>query len=108
MEFFKKWFDIFGGLIKLVIYVLEYDILVDFENLCFELGVVLSIGYFNDVCEYLKISKVIYVIYLYNVCYCMMYCELGVLGYVLLECGINVELIVDGIYVYFDMVKLVY
>ncbi|HAK1569801.1 TPA: N-acetylglucosamine-6-phosphate deacetylase [Listeria monocytogenes] len=108
LELFKKWFDISGGLIKLVTYAPEHDTSADFENLCFELGVVPSIGHSNDVREHLKTSKATHATHLYNACHRMTHREPGVPGHVLLERGINAELIVDGIHVHPDMVKLAY
>ncbi|HAZ4463018.1 TPA: N-acetylglucosamine-6-phosphate deacetylase [Listeria monocytogenes] len=108
LELFKKWYDISGGLIKLVTYAPEHDTSADFENLCFELGVVPSIGHSNDVREHLKTSKATHATHLYNACHRMTHREPGVPGHVLLERGINAELIVDGIHVHPDMVKLAY
>lgn len=76
--------------------------------MCFELGVVPSIGHSNDVREHLKTSKATHATHLYNACHRMTHREPGVPGHVLLERGINAELIVDGIHVHPDMVKLAY
>ncbi|MBC1520360.1 N-acetylglucosamine-6-phosphate deacetylase [Listeria aquatica] len=108
LELFKKWFEISGGLIKLVTYAPEHETSPAFENLCYELGVVPSIGHSNDVREHLKTSKATHATHLYNACHRMTHREPGVPGHVLLEDGIEAELIVDGIHVNRDMVKLAY
>lgn len=108
LELFKKWFDISKGQIKLVTYAPEHETSSAFENLCLELGVVPSVGHSNDVREHLKTSKASHATHLYNACHRMTHREPGVPGHVLLEDGINAELIVDGIHVHPDMCKLAY
>lgn len=108
LDLFKKWFDISKGKIKLVTYAPEHETSPAFENLCYELGVVPSIGHSNDVREHLKTSKATHATHLYNACHRMTHREPGVPGHVLLEKGISAELIVDGIHVHPDMCKLAY
>ncbi|WP_088840851.1 N-acetylglucosamine-6-phosphate deacetylase [Listeria sp. ILCC797] len=108
LELFKKWYDISGGLIKVVTYAPEHETSPAFENLCQELGVVPSVGHSNDVREHLRTSKATHATHLYNACHRMTHREPGVPGHVLLEDGIQAELIVDGIHVNKDMVKLAY
>ncbi|WP_239256937.1 N-acetylglucosamine-6-phosphate deacetylase [Listeria ilorinensis] len=108
LEVFKKWFDLSGGLIKVVTYAPEHETSPEFENLCYELGVVPSIGHSNDVREHLKTSKATHATHLYNACHRMTHREPGVPGHVLLEDGIQAELICDGIHVHPDMVRLAY
>ncbi|WP_163652322.1 N-acetylglucosamine-6-phosphate deacetylase [Listeria sp. PSOL-1] len=108
LDLFKKWFDVSGGLIKVVTYAPEHETSPAFEDLCYELGVVPSVGHSNDTREHLKTSKATHATHLYNACHRMTHREPGVPGHVLLEDGIQAELICDGIHVNRDMVKLAY
>ncbi|MBC2165369.1 N-acetylglucosamine-6-phosphate deacetylase [Listeria booriae] len=108
LELFKTWFDASGGRIKLVTYAPEHSTSPAFEDLCLELGVVPSVGHSNAVRAELIHSKASHATHMYNACRPLHHREPGVVGHVMLEPSIHAELIVDGIHVHPDMIKLAY
>lgn len=108
LELFKKWFKASGERIKLVTYAPEHSTSPAFEDLCIELGVVPSVGHSNAVRAELIHSKASHATHMYNACRPLHHREPGVVGHVMLEPSIHAELIVDGIHVHPDMIKLAY
>ncbi|WP_430534099.1 N-acetylglucosamine-6-phosphate deacetylase [Listeria rocourtiae] len=108
LELFKKWFKVSGERIKLVTYAPEHSTSPAFENLCIELGVIPSVGHSNAVRAELVHSKASHATHMYNACRPLHHREPGVVGHVMLEPSIHAELIVDGIHVHPDMIKLAY
>lgn len=92
-------------------FVLEEDF--DFSLICYlkDWNIIFLMGYINvgvDFLEKVVDVGVLYMMYFFNVMSCFYYCELGGIGMVFV-CGcIMVELIIDGIYFYFLVVKFVF
>ncbi|AQY50685.1 N-acetylglucosamine-6-phosphate deacetylase [Listeria weihenstephanensis FSL R9-0317] len=108
LELFKKWYKASGERIKLVTYAPEHSTSPAFEDLCIELGVVPSVGHSNACRAQLIHSKASHATHMYNACRPLHHREPGVVGHVMLEKNIQAELIVDGIHVHPDMIKLAY
>ncbi|EMA6341405.1 N-acetylglucosamine-6-phosphate deacetylase [Bacillus cytotoxicus] len=108
IEQFKKWQEASGGLIKLVTYAPEEEGAIEFEQYLAETGVVGTIGHTDAIDEQLKNRKITHATHLYNQMRGLHHREPGVVGHVLLNPEIMVEVITDGIHIHPDMVKLAY
>ncbi|WP_242143623.1 MULTISPECIES: N-acetylglucosamine-6-phosphate deacetylase [unclassified Bacillus cereus group] len=108
IEQFKKWQEASGNLIKLVTYAPEEEGAIEFEQYLAETGVVGTIGHTDAIDEQLKNRKITHATHLYNQMRGLHHREPGVVGHVLLNPEIMVEVITDGIHIHPDMVKLAY
>ncbi|AWC34935.1 MULTISPECIES: N-acetylglucosamine-6-phosphate deacetylase [Bacillus cereus group] len=108
IEQFKKWQEASGNLIKLVTYAPEEEGAIEFEEYLAETGVVGTIGHTDAIDEQLKNRKITHATHLYNQMRGLHHREPGVVGHVLLNPEIMVEIITDGIHIHPDMVKLAY
>ncbi|MDQ0177175.1 N-acetylglucosamine-6-phosphate deacetylase [Bacillus chungangensis] len=105
---FKKWHEASGRLIKLVTYAPEATGAKVFEEWMIEQGIVPSVGHSDALRSQLKHSRASHCTHLFNGMRGLHHREPGVAGHVLLEEKIQVEMIVDGIHIHPDMVKLAY
>ncbi|GER68757.1 N-acetylglucosamine-6-phosphate deacetylase [Weizmannia acidilactici] len=107
-DLFLKWLEASGNLIKLVTYAPENEGARAFEDLLIGRGIVPSMGHTDAVRAELLKSKASHATHLYNGMRGLHHREPGAAGHALLSPGVQVELIVDGIHVHPDMVKLTY
>ncbi|HDR8157422.1 TPA: N-acetylglucosamine-6-phosphate deacetylase [Bacillus cereus] len=108
IEQFKQWQEASGNLIKLVTYAPEEEGALEFEQYLAETGVVGTMGHTDAIDEQLKNRKITHATHLYNQMRGLHHREPGVVGHVLLNPDVMVEVITDGIHIHPDMVKLAY
>ncbi|PEJ37453.1 N-acetylglucosamine-6-phosphate deacetylase [Bacillus pseudomycoides] len=108
IEQFKQWQEASGNLIKLVTYAPEEEGAVEFEKYLAETSVVGTMGHTDAVDAQLKSRNITHATHLYNQMRGLHHREPGVVGHVLLNPNIMVEVITDGIHIHPDMVKLAY
>ncbi|AIK39143.1 MULTISPECIES: N-acetylglucosamine-6-phosphate deacetylase [Bacillus] len=108
IEQFKQWQEASGNLIKLVTYAPEEEGAVEFENYLAETSVVGTMGHTDAVDAQLKSRNITHATHLYNQMRGLHHREPGVVGHVLLNPNVMVEVITDGIHIHPDMVKLAY
>ncbi|MFI8706252.1 N-acetylglucosamine-6-phosphate deacetylase [Bacillus sp. NPDC077411] len=105
---FKQWQAASGNLIKLVTYAPEEEGAREFEEYLVETGVIGTIGHTDATNEQLIGRNIIHATHLYNQMRGLHHREPGVVGHVLLNPDVMVEVITDGIHIHPDMVKLAY
>ncbi|MDM5235756.1 N-acetylglucosamine-6-phosphate deacetylase [Bacillus cereus] len=108
IEQFKQWQEASGNLIKLVTYAPEEEGALEFEQYLAETGVVGTMGHTDAIDAQLKNRKITHATHLYNQMRGLHHREPGVVGHVLLNPDVMVEVITDGIHIHPDMVKLAY
>ncbi|PEF75108.1 N-acetylglucosamine-6-phosphate deacetylase [Bacillus pseudomycoides] len=108
IEQFKQWQEASGNLIKLVTYAPEEEGAVEFEKYLAETSVVGTMGHTDAVDTQLKSRNITHATHLYNQMRGLHHREPGVVGHVLLNPNVMVEVITDGIHIHPDMVKLAY
>ncbi|MED4652282.1 N-acetylglucosamine-6-phosphate deacetylase [Bacillus pseudomycoides] len=108
IEQFKQWQEASGNLIKLVTYAPEEEGAVEFEKYLAETSVVGTMGHTDAVDAQLKSRNITHATHLYNQMRGLHHREPGVVGHVLLNLNVMVEVITDGIHIHPDMVKLAY
>ncbi|MBJ8051996.1 N-acetylglucosamine-6-phosphate deacetylase [Bacillus cereus] len=108
IEQFKQWQEASGNLIKLVTYAPEEEGALEFEQYLAETGVVGTMGHTDAIDVQLKNRKITHATHLYNQMRGLHHREPGVVGHVLLNPDVMVEVITDGIHIHPDMVKLAY
>ena len=108
IEQFKQWQEASGNLIKLVTYAPEEEGAVEFEKYLAETSVVGTMGHTDAVDAQLKSRNITHATHLYNQMRGLHHREPGVVGHVLLNPNVMVEVIADGIHIHPDMVKLAY
>lgn len=108
IEQFKQWQEASGNLIKLVTYAPEEEGALEFEQYLAETGVVGTMGHTDAIDAQLKNRKITHATHLYNQMRGLHHREPGVVGHVLLNPDVMVEVITDGIHIQPDMVKLAY
>ncbi|PGT17333.1 N-acetylglucosamine-6-phosphate deacetylase [Bacillus cereus] len=108
IEQFKQWQEASGNLIKLVTYAPEEEGTLEFEQYLAETGVVGTMGHTDAIDAQLKNRKITHATHLYNQMRGLHHREPGVVGHVLLNPDVMVEVITDGIHIHPDMVKLAY
>ncbi|OBW58386.1 N-acetylglucosamine-6-phosphate deacetylase [Bacillus cereus] len=108
IEQFKQWQEVSGNLIKLVTYAPEEEGALEFEQYLAETGVVGTMGHTDAIDGQLKNRKITHATHLYNQMRGLHHREPGVVGHVLLNPDVMVEVITDGIHIHPDMVKLAY
>ncbi|AOM07149.1 N-acetylglucosamine-6-phosphate deacetylase [Bacillus cereus] len=108
IEQFKQWQEASGNLIKLVTYAPEEEGALEFEQYLAETGVVGTMGHTDAIDGQLKNRKITHATHLYNQMRGLHHREPGVVGHVLLNPDVMVEVITDGIHIHPDMVKLAY
>lgn len=108
IEQFKQWQEVSGNLIKLVTYAPEEEGAVEFEKYLAETSVVGTMGHTDAVDAQLKSRNITHATHLYNQMRGLHHREPGVVGHVLLNPNVMVEVITDGIHIHPDMVKLAY
>lgn len=111
IELFKKWQEVAGGQIKLVTLAPERKGGIQLIEHLKNTGVVVSIGHsdaiYQQVLTGIK-AGITHATHLYNGMRGMHHRELGVVGAVLLHDEITAEMIVDGVHISPEMVKLTY
>ncbi|MFD0770843.1 N-acetylglucosamine-6-phosphate deacetylase [Bacillus sp. CGMCC 1.60114] len=105
---FKQWQETSGNLIKLVTYAPEEEGAREFEQYLAETGVIGTIGHTDATDEQLTGRNIKHATHLYNQMRGLHHREPGVVGHVLLNPDVMVEVITDGIHIHPDMVKLAY
>ncbi|MFE7374509.1 N-acetylglucosamine-6-phosphate deacetylase [Bacillus cereus] len=105
---FKQWQEASGNLIKLVTYAPEEEGALEFEQYLAETGVVGTMGHTDAIDAQLKNRNITHATHLYNQMRGLHHREPGVVGHVLLNPDVMVEVITDGIHIHPDMVKLAY
>ncbi|PFK46897.1 N-acetylglucosamine-6-phosphate deacetylase [Bacillus cereus] len=108
IEQFKQWQEASGNLIKLVTYAPEEEGAVEFEKYLAETGVIGTMGHTDAIDAQLKNRHITHATHLYNQMRGLHHREPGVVGHVLLNPNVMVEVITDGIHIHPDMVKLAY
>lgn len=108
IEQFKQWQEASGNLIKLVTYAPEEEGALEFEQYLAETGVVGTMGHTDAIDVQLKNRNITHATHLYNQMRGLHHREPGVVGHVLLNPDVMVEVITDGIHIHPDMVKLAY
>lgn len=108
IEQFKQWQKASGNLIKLVTYAPEEEGAREFEQYLAETGVIGTMGHTDATNEQLNDRNITHATHLYNQMRGLHHREPGVVGYVLLNPDVMVEVITDGIHIHPDMVKLAY
>ncbi|MEH7536434.1 N-acetylglucosamine-6-phosphate deacetylase [Bacillus toyonensis] len=108
IEQFKQWQEASGNLIKLVTYAPEEEGALEFEQYLAETGVVGTMGHTDAIDAQLKNRNITHATHLYNQMRGLHHREPGVVGHVLLNPDVMVEVITDGIHIHPDMVKLAY
>ncbi len=104
----RKWQDLSGGLIRLVTYAPETSDATAFEKYCLDNQIVLSVGHSNARRSQLQQSKASHITHLYNAQRGLHHREPGVTGHAFLEEGIYAEMIVDGLHIDPEMVKIAF
>lgn len=107
-EKISRWNDLSGGRIRLVTYAPETGDVTEFEAYCQENEIILSAGHSGATYAELKDSKATHITHLFNGQKGLHHREIGVSGYGLLEDSVTVEMIVDGLHIVPEMVKLAY
>ncbi|MEI4829076.1 N-acetylglucosamine-6-phosphate deacetylase [Bacillus sp. FJAT-53711] len=105
---FKQWQETSGNLIKLVTYAPEEEGAREFEQYLAETGVIGTIGHTDATDNQLTDRNITHATHLYNQMRGLHHREPGVVGHVLLNPDVMVEVITDGIHIHPDMVKLAY
>ncbi|MCP1124972.1 N-acetylglucosamine-6-phosphate deacetylase [Bacillus sp. 3103sda1] len=108
IEQFKQWQEASGNLIKLVTYAPEEEGAREFEQYLAKTGVIGTIGHTDATDEQLTGRSITHATHLYNQMRGLHHREPGVVGHVLLNPDVMVEVITDGIHIHPDMVKLAY
>ncbi|PFA24352.1 MULTISPECIES: N-acetylglucosamine-6-phosphate deacetylase [Bacillus cereus group] len=108
IEQFTQWQEASGNLIKLVTYAPEEEGAVEFEKYLAETGVIGTMGHTDAIDAQLKNRHITHATHLYNQMRGLHHREPGVVGHVLLNPNVMVEVITDGIHIHPDMVKLAY
>ena len=108
VEQFKKWNELSGDLIKLVTFAPEKDTDQAFQSYLQEQGIVGSAGHTDSTYDELVEKKVTHFTHLFNQMKGLHHREPGTAGYAILDEKAYVEVIVDGIHVHPEMVRLVY
>lgn len=108
LEEFKRWNAAANNLIRLVTYAPENENTRVFEDYLVEHHIIPSMGHTDATRAQLAQSKVSHATHLFNASRGLHHREAGTVGHALLERNIMAELIVDGIHVTPDMVKLAY
>ncbi|MEY8347597.1 N-acetylglucosamine-6-phosphate deacetylase [Bacillus cereus] len=108
IEQFKQWQEASGNLIKLVTYAPEEEGAMEFEKYLAETGVIGTMGHTDAIDAQLKNRHITHATHLYNQMRGLHHREPGVVGHVLLNPNVMVEVITDGIHIHPDMVKLAY
>ncbi|PTQ81619.1 N-acetylglucosamine 6-phosphate deacetylase [Trichococcus patagoniensis] len=104
----KKWQDLSGGLIRLVTFAPETSDATAFEQYCLDNQIVLSVGHSDALRKQLQQSKATHITHLYNAQRGLHHREPGVTGHAFLEDGIYAEMIVDGLHIDPEMVKIAF
>jgi len=107
-ELMARWQKLSGNRIKLVTYAPEQPGAAAFEKYCEENGIVLSAGHTNATYAELLQSKATHITHLYNAQRGLHHREPGVTGYGLLTKKVTCEVIVDGLHIHPDMIRLAY
>lgn len=111
LDLFQKWQNKSGGHIKLVTLAPELDGALDFITYLSDEGVVPSIGHSNATFDQVKgavAHGAKHVTHLFNQMSGLHHREPGVVGGALLHDKLMTEMIVDGIHVHLDAVRLAY
>ncbi|WP_242219220.1 N-acetylglucosamine-6-phosphate deacetylase [Bacillus cereus group sp. BfR-BA-01380] len=108
IEQFKQWQTESGNLIKLVTYAPEEEGAREFEEYLAATGVIGTIGHTDATNEQLIGRNITHATHLYNQMRGLHHREPGVVGHVLLNSDVMVEVITDGIHIHPDMVKVAY
>lgn len=108
VEMMARWNALSGGNIQLVTYAPEIGQTSDFEAYCLENNIVLSAGHSGATYQELLRSKASHVTHLFNGQRGLHHREIGVAGYGLIKEEVYAEIIVDGLHVSPEMVKLAY
>ncbi|PGZ99566.1 N-acetylglucosamine-6-phosphate deacetylase [Bacillus pseudomycoides] len=108
IEQFKQWQEASGNLIKLVTYAPEEEGAREFEQYLVGTGVIGTIGHTDATDEQLTGRNITHATHLYNQMRGLHHREPGVVGHVLLNPDVMVEMITDGIHIHPDMVKMAY
>lgn len=103
-----EWNELAGGQIKLVTYAPEVAGAREFEDYCLNNQIVLSIGHSNATRAELQQANATHITHFYNAQRPLKHREPGVVGHGFLEDNIYCELIVDGLHVKPEMIKLAY
>lgn len=104
----RKWQDLSGGLIRLVTYAPETTDATAFEKYCLDNRIVLSVGHSDALRSQLRKSKAAHVTHLFNAQRGLHHREPGVTGHAFLEDDIYAEMIVDGLHIDPEMVKIAF
>ncbi|MGB9343890.1 N-acetylglucosamine-6-phosphate deacetylase [Trichococcus sp.] len=104
----RRWQELSGGLIRLVTYAPETSDATAFEKYCLDNQIVLSVGHSNARRSQLQQSKASHITHLYNAQRGLHHREPGVTGHAFLEEGIYAEMIVDGLHIDPEMVKIAF
>ena len=104
----KEWNELANGMIKLVTFAPEKDEDQSFQSYMQQHQIVGSAGHTDVTYDELVEKKVTHFTHLYNQMKGLHHREPGTVGYALLDEQAYVELIVDGIHVHPEMVRLVY
>ncbi|WP_042464154.1 N-acetylglucosamine-6-phosphate deacetylase [Neobacillus dielmonensis] len=111
LELFKKWEEVSADTIKLVTLAPELPNGIELVKYLKEKGIIASIGHtdatYEEVIEAIE-AGVNHVTHLYNQMRGLHHREPGVVGAAFLKDELKAELIVDGVHVHPDMVKLAY
>lgn len=108
LEEFKRWNKAANNMIRLVTYAPENENTREFEDYLIAHNIVPSMGHTDATREQLAPSKVSHATHLFNASRGLHHREAGTVGHALLERNIMAELIVDGVHVTPDMVKLAF
>lgn len=107
-EKLERWYRISNEKIRLVTYAPELGDVTAFEDFAKEHAIILSAGHSAATYEELENSQAEHITHLYNGQRGLHHREPGVTGYGLLKADVNVEMIVDGIHICPEMVRLAY
>lgn len=107
-DLMRRWQDLSGGLIRLVTYAPETSDATAFEKYCLDNQIVLSVGHSNARRSQLQQSEATHITHLYNAQRGLHHREPGVTGHAFLEDDIYVEMIVDGLHIDPEMVKIAF
>ncbi|WP_408869197.1 N-acetylglucosamine-6-phosphate deacetylase [Brochothrix campestris] len=108
LDEFKRWNKAANNLIRLVTYAPENDNTREFEDYLIAHNIVPSMGHTDATREQLAPSKASHATHLFNASRGLHHREAGTVGHALLERNIMAEIIVDGVHVTPDMVKLAF
>lgn len=107
-DLMRRWQELSGGLIRLVTYAPETSDATAFEKYCLDNQIVLSVGHSNARRSQLQQSEATHITHLYNAQRGLHHREPGVTGHAFLEDDIYVEMIVDGLHIDPEMVKIAF